>query len=192
MTLHRGDSFGILFISSCSDFLAAARRLSQCKWLCLVLDGFMLLILSANPSTALTVLLNSSEIYRFAERYLIFAFYLTNPSPIFSLDNYSLFLRGDGRKGFALESWLASTTQKKKDSATHGKKAQKKYILSSGRNKKHAHYQFLNIHRLGKVTHFHHHWNHQREEGAISEHKLHVNAINHQYLRLGKSTVGLS
>lgn len=114
MTLHRGDSFGILFISSCSDFLAAARRLSQCKWLCLVLDGFMLLILSANPSTALTVLLNSSEIYRFAERYLIFAFYLTNPSPIFSLDNYSLFLRGDGRKEFALESWLASTTQKKR------------------------------------------------------------------------------
>lgn len=57
-----------LFISSCSDFLAAARRLSQCKWLCLVLDRFMLLILSANPSTALTVLLNSSEIYRFATK----------------------------------------------------------------------------------------------------------------------------
>lgn len=70
-----------LFISSCSDFLAAARRLSQCMWLCLVLDRFMLLILSANPSTALTVLLNSSEIYRFAKRYLIFGLYLMNPSP---------------------------------------------------------------------------------------------------------------
>lgn len=130
MTLHRGDSFGMYFISSCSDFLAAARRLSQSKWLCLVLDRFMLLILSANPSTALTVLLNSSEIYRFPKRYLIFGFYLTNPSPIFSLDNYSLFLRGDGRKGFALESRLASTAQRNKDSATHGKKAQRQHILS--------------------------------------------------------------
>lgn len=113
---------GWLFNSSCSDFLAVARRLSQCKRLCLMLDGFMLLILSASPSTALIVLLNSSEIYRFAKNTSIFAFCLMNPSLTFSLDNYSLFLRGGGRKGFPLETQLASATQRNnKSSATDSK-----------------------------------------------------------------------
>lgn len=141
------------------DFLAATRRLSQRHWLCLMLDGFMLLILSASPSTALTLLLNSSEIYPFAKNTSIFGFYLMNPSP-FSLGNYSLFLRGGGRKGFLLETQLASATQRNnKGSATDSKSLKPVYTLTE-RNKKHAHYQFQNIHGLGKVTHCHHHRNH--------------------------------
>lgn len=54
------------------------------------------------------MLLNSSENYQFAKDTSIFDFYLVNPSPALSLDNYSLFPSGGGRKGFPLETQLAS------------------------------------------------------------------------------------
>lgn len=92
-----------------------------------MLDGFMLLILSASPSTALTVLFNPSEIYRFAKNTSVFGFYLMNP-PTFSLDNYSPFLRGGGRKGFPLETQLASATQRNNKGSATGSKSLKSSI----------------------------------------------------------------
>lgn len=126
-----------------------------------MLDGFMLLIPSTSPSTALAVLLNSSEIYRFAKNTSIFGFYLMCPLLTFSLDNYSLFLRGGGRKGFPLETQFASATQRNnKGFATDNRSLIDSIYSFTERNKKHAHYQFKNIHRLWKVTHCHHWWSH--------------------------------
>lgn len=112
----------------------------------------MLLILSASPSTPLAVLLNSSEIYQLAKNISNFSFYFMNPST-FSLDNYSLFLRGRGRKGFPLETQLASATQRNNKGSVTDRKSLKSSICSYWEKLKACPLPIQNIHRLGKVTH---------------------------------------
>lgn len=114
-----------------------------------------------------------------------------NPPPTFSLDNYSLFPMGGGRKGFPLETQLPCATQRNKKTSATESKSLKGSIYFYWEKQKPAHYHFHKIYGLGKVTRCHHQWSHLREEDAVTEKELHTNAINHQYLRLSKSKASL-
>lgn len=147
---------GFLNLSLCSDFLAATKRLSQCK--CCASCWMDSCCWSSLPvlqqlSLCYAILQKSIDLLKITS---IFAFYLTNPPPTFSLDNYSLFPMGGGRKGFPLETQLAGATQRNKKASATESKSLKGSIHFYWEKQKLAHYHFQKICGLGKVTPCHH------------------------------------